>query len=99
MADREEIADPRFIHIVAEDPPRGRPLRALLLTLAAGLVLAHTSDELPYTTAVNVDRFEEDEETQMVSIWATIFVERDSQKGIVVGKQGSMIRRIGTEAR
>jgi GTP-binding protein Era len=62
-------------------------------------VLVHTSDELPYTTAVNVERFEEDEETGMISIWATIYVERDSQKGIVVGRQGSMIKRIGTEAR
>jgi GTP-binding protein Era len=62
-------------------------------------VLHHTSDELPYTTAVNVDRFEEDEESGMISIWATIVVERPSQKGIIVGKQGSMVKRIGTEAR
>jgi GTP-binding protein Era len=54
---------------------------------------------MPYTTAVNVERFEEDEESGMISIWATIYVERDSQKPIVIGKQGSMIKRIGTEAR
>lgn len=101
----EQLTDYLFAN-VNEGPARyptedytTQPERFLAAELVREKVLAHTSDELPYTTAVNVDRFEEDEETQMVSIWATIFVERDSQKGIVVGKQGAMIRRIGTEAR
>ena len=76
-----------------------QPERFLAAEIVREKVLHHTSDELPYTTAVNVDRFEEDEATGMISIWATVFVERDSQKGIIVGKQGSMIKRIGTEAR
>jgi GTP-binding protein Era len=54
---------------------------------------------MPYTTAVNVERFEEDEEKNLITIYATIYVERASQKPIVIGKQGSMIKRIGTEAR
>ena len=76
-----------------------QPERFLAAELVREKVLLHTADELPYTTAVNVERFEEDEETNFVSIWATIYVERDSQKGIVIGKQGSMIKRIGSEAR
>ena len=76
-----------------------QPERFLAAELVREKLLHHTSEELPYTTAVNVERFEEDEETGMISIWATIFVERPSQKGIVVGKQGGMIKRIGTEAR
>jgi GTPase len=91
---------------VPEGPPRyptedytTQPERFLAAELVREKVLHHTSEELPYTTAVNVERFEEDEETGMISIWATIYVERPSQKGIVVGKQGSMIRQIGTEAR
>ncbi|MDQ3282557.1 MAG: GTPase Era [Acidobacteriota bacterium] len=76
-----------------------QPERFLAAEIVREKVLHHTSEELPYTTAVNVERFEEDEETGMVRIWATIYVERESQKGIVVGKQGSMIKRIGTEAR
>lgn len=76
-----------------------QPERFLAAELVREKVLHHTSEELPYTTAVNVDRFEEDEESGMISIWATIYVERASQKGIVVGKQGGMIKRIGTEAR
>ena len=62
-------------------------------------VLHHTSEELPYTTAVAVDRFEEEEDENRIDIFATIFVERDSQKPIVIGRQGSMIKLIGTEAR
>ncbi len=62
-------------------------------------VLQHTSDELPYTTAVAVDKFEEDEARNIIRIFATIVVERDSQKPIVIGKGGEMIKRIGTEAR
>jgi GTP-binding protein Era len=76
-----------------------QPERFFAAEIVREKLLHHTSDELPYTTAVHVDRFEEDEETNFIRIWATIYVERDSQKGIVLGKQGSMIKRIGTEAR
>jgi len=76
-----------------------QPERFLASELVREKVLQHTSEELPYTTAVNVERFEEDAESGMITIYATIYVERASQKGIIVGKQGSMIKRIGTEAR
>jgi GTP-binding protein Era len=90
-----EEGDPRY----PADDYTTQPERFLAAEIVREKVLHHTSAELPYTTAVNVERFEDDDETGMVSIWATIFVERSSQKGIVVGKQGSMIRQIGTEAR
>jgi GTPase len=76
-----------------------QPERFFAAEIIREKVLQHTADELPYTTAVAVDRFEEDEESSMITIFATIFVERDSQKPIVIGKQASMIKRIGTEAR
>jgi GTP-binding protein Era len=76
-----------------------QPERFFAAEIVREKVLQHTSEELPYTTAVAVDRFEEDEEKNLITIYATIFVERDSQKPIVIGKQGSMIKRIGTEAR
>ncbi|MEO8379917.1 MAG: GTPase Era [Acidobacteriota bacterium] len=76
-----------------------QPERFLAAELVREKILHHTSDELPYTIAVNVERFEEDEESGMITIFATIYVERDSQKGIIVGKQGAMIKRIGSEAR
>jgi GTPase len=76
-----------------------QPERFFAAEIVREKLLHHTSQELPYTTAVHVERFEEDEATNFITIFATIFVERDSQKGIVLGKQGSMIKRIGTEAR
>jgi GTP-binding protein Era len=76
-----------------------QPERFFAAEIVREKLLHHTSEELPYTTAVHVDRFEEDEKTNFITIWATIYVERDSQKGIVLGKAGAMIKRIGTEAR
>jgi GTP-binding protein Era len=76
-----------------------QPERFFAAEIVREKVLQHTSDEMPYTTAVNVERFEEDEETSLITIFATIYVERASQNPIVSGKQGSMIKRIGTEAR
>jgi GTP-binding protein Era len=61
-------------------------------------VLALTHDELPFSTAVVVDRFDESEGT-LLKLYCTILVERDSQKGIVIGKGGDMIKQIGTAAR
>jgi GTP-binding protein Era len=76
-----------------------QPERFFAAEIVREKVLQHTSEELPYTTAVSVDRYEEDEEKNLIKIYATIFVERDSQKPIVIGRQGAMIKRIGTEAR
>jgi GTP-binding protein Era len=56
-----------------------------------------TEQELPYSTAVVIDRFEEKE--RIHRIFGTIFVERDSQKAIVIGKGGQKLKQIGTEAR
>ena len=53
--------------------------------------------ELPYATAVEIEKFEED--GQMFRIGAVIWVERDSQKAIVIGKGGARLRSIGTKAR
>jgi GTP-binding protein Era len=74
--------------------------RVLTAELIREKVLRHTRDELPYTTAVLIDQFEEPaEEGGLVRIHASILVDHDSQKPIVIGKGGDMIKRIGTEAR
>lgn len=63
-------------------------------------LLRHTGAELPFTTAVVIDEFQEpDREGGLLRLFATILVERDSQKPIVIGRGGEMIKRIGTEAR
>ena len=60
-------------------------------------ILHHTREELPHAVAVRVDEYREDE--PLVRIQATILVERESQKGILIGRGGAMLKRVGTEAR
>lgn len=62
-------------------------------------VLLLTHQEIPYSTAVVIDAFREDEARNLIRIHATINVEKKSQKGIIIGKQGAMLRKIGTKAR
>lgn len=62
-------------------------------------VLRVMRDELPFSTAVVIDKFEEPVEGRYGSIYSTILVDRESQKPIVVGRGGSMIKEIGTAAR
>jgi GTP-binding protein Era len=62
-------------------------------------VLRLTHDELPFSTAVVIDRFEESPDGERTDLYCTILVDRESQKPIVIGKGGAMIRQIGTAAR
>lgn len=62
-------------------------------------VFHHTSQEIPYAVAVQIESFEEEERPRLVKIRAVIYVERDSQKAILIGKQGRMLKQIGQEAR
>ena len=58
-----------------------------------------TKQEVPYSTAVEVDLFKEDDENNLILINATINVEKESQKAIMIGKKGTMLKKIGTQAR
>jgi GTP-binding protein Era len=58
-----------------------------------------TGEEIPYATAVTIDTFKEKKEGRLVNIEATIHLERDSQKGIVIGQKGSKLKQIGTRSR
>lgn len=62
-------------------------------------ITLHTKQEIPYSTAVEIDAFKEDEDRNLIHIQATINVERESQKAIVIGRKGAMLKKIGTEAR
>ena len=75
------------------------PERFLVAERIREKVLELTTEELPYTTAVVIERWEEDEERNLILIYASILVERPGQKKIVVGRQGQMIKAIGTAAR
>ena len=81
----------------ASDQITDQPLRFLAAEIVREQVLIHTKQEIPYATTVLIDSFEEGE--RLVGIAATIYCEREGQKAILIGKGGSMLKRIGTEAR
>jgi len=62
-------------------------------------ITLNTHQELPYTTAVVIDTFKDDEEKNLIRIQATVLVAKQSQKGILIGKKGGMLKKIGTGAR
>ena len=74
-----------------------QPERFLASEIIREKVIRHTRQELPYVTAVLIERFEEGE--TITNIYATIVVEKDSQRPIIIGAGGQQIKQIGTEAR
>jgi GTP-binding protein Era len=77
-----------------------QPERFFAAEIVREKVLQHTRDEIPFTSAVVVDLFEEpDGPKGVLKLHCTIVVDRESQKPILVGRGGEMIKRIGTEAR
>ncbi|MFR4844972.1 MAG: GTPase Era, partial [Streptococcus sp.] len=84
---------------VPSDQITDHPERFLVSEMIREKVLQLTREEIPHSVAVVIDSMKRDEETDTVHIRATIMVERDSQKGIVIGKKGAMLKKIGTLAR
>jgi GTP-binding protein Era len=80
-----------------EDQVTDQPVRFMAAEIVREQVLLNTSEEIPYATTVIVDNFEEG--AKLTRIAATIYCERDGQKGILVGKGGLMLKKIGTSAR
>jgi GTPase len=80
-----------------EDQITDQPARFMAAEIIREQVLLNTSEEIPYATTVIVESFEEGK--RLTRIAATIYCERDGQKGILVGKGGRMLKKIGTSAR
>lgn len=76
-----------------------QPERFVVAEMIREKIFLLTRNEIPFSVAVMIDTFEEKVKKGVVAITATIHVERDSQKGILIGKGGAMLKRIGTEAR
>jgi GTP-binding protein Era len=74
-----------------------QPERFIMGELIREQILHHTREEVPHSVAIAIDRVEES--STITRVLATIHVERDSQKGIVIGKRGSMLKAIGSSAR
>ena len=74
-----------------------RPERFLVGEIIREKLILGTRQELPHATAIAIEKFEEGE--KLVKIWASVYVERDSQKAIVIGKGGHLMKQVGTAAR
>lgn len=81
------------------DMATDQPLEVMVAEFIREKVLLATRDEVPHAVGVALDELSFDESRELATVRAVIYVERDSQKGIIVGKGGEMIKRIGTEAR
>ena len=82
-----------------EDQVTDRPERFLIAELIREQVFHLLHQELPYAVAVTVDRVREREGTDLTDVGATIYVEKDSQKGIVIGAGGQMLKKVGQRSR
>ena len=82
-----------------EDTLTDLPERFIAAEMIREKVFRLTGQEIPYSTAVTLDLFSEEKKGALVKIHATIHVERASQKGMIIGKNGSKLKMIGTEAR
>ncbi len=82
-----------------DDIATDQPVRQMAAEIIREKVLRTTNKEIPHGVAVLVEKFTEDKKTGMVSIHADIYCEKASHKGIIVGRGGEGLRRIGTYAR
>jgi len=80
-----------------DDQVTDQPVRFMVAEIIREQVLVETSEEVPYATTVVIEQFEEG--VRLTRIAAAIFCEREGQKGILVGKGGQMLKKIGTAAR
>ena len=94
----------RIVELLPPSPPyfgkdalTDKPARFFVTEIIREKILINYDKEVPYATEVIVEKFEESDTS--IHIMAVIYVERDSQKGILIGKGGSMLKRVGTEAR
>jgi GTP-binding protein Era len=90
---------PEGPQLFPEDMLTDLPERFLAAELIREKIFQMTREEIPYATAVEVEEFKEREEKNLIVIKAVIQVERDSQKGILIGKKGAMLKEIGKQAR
>jgi len=83
--------------IYPEDQITDRPERFLVAEIVREKLTRRLGDELPYALTVEIERYEE--QKKITKIYAVIWVERSTQKNIVIGKQGEMLKKVGSDAR
>jgi len=91
------LALPEGPHYFPEDQITDQPARFMAAELIREQVLLETSEEVPHSTTVVIEQFEEG--ARLTRIAAAIYCEREGQKRILIGRQGQMLKKIGTAAR
>lgn len=93
-----------ILSLIPESPPyydkeelSDRPMRFFISEIIREKIFIHCQKEIPYSTQVEIDAYTE--EPGLIRVRANIIVERDSQRGIIIGRGGEMLKRIGREAR
>ena len=86
-------------HYFADDSLTDQPERAIVAELIRERILVDLENEVPHGVAVSIESMKEREDKDIVDIDAMIYCEKDSHKGIIIGKKGAMLKKIGTEAR
>lgn len=101
----DDLTDTIFTYLPAgpqyydEDTVTDQPERQIAAEMIREKALRNLEDEIPHGVAVLIDRMKEREGGTLIDLDATIICERESHKGIIIGKQGAMLKKIGTEAR
>ena len=101
---------PALVTEIIQRLPEGPPLfpeeqltdqteRFLVAEIVRERLFHHTGEEIPYAVAVEIEEFDESRRPELVTIRVVIYVEKDSQKGIVIGKGGRLLKLVGQEAR
>ena len=86
-------------HFFPDDALTDQPERAIVAEIVREKILRNMRDEIPHGTAVTVERMREREEADLIDIDVNIYCEKDTHKGVIIGKKGAMLKKIATEAR
>jgi GTP-binding protein Era len=88
---------PEGERLYPDDVVTEESMRSVAEEIIREKILLNTQDEIPHSVAIKIDKYEEKDDIDR--IYATIYCEQKSQKGILIGKGGSLLKKIGTEAR
>ncbi len=86
-------------HLFPDDTLTDQPEKVIAAEYIREKILKYTDKEIPHGTAVAIERFRERDDSDILDIDATIYCEKESHKGIIIGKNGAMLKRISTAAR
>ncbi|MDD6061171.1 MAG: GTPase Era [Oscillospiraceae bacterium] len=98
LEELEALAQPS-VHFFPEDTLTDQPERVIVSEILREKMLRLLDKEIPHGTAVSIEKMRERETGDLVDIEAVIYCEKESHKGIIIGKQGAMLKRISTRAR